>query len=433
MVVGFGPCGLYAALKLAEEGYRPLVLERGDAIPERDRKVDVFMEKGILDVTSNIQFGEGGAGAYSDGKLTTRIKDVRIGEVLEKLIEAGAPEEISTLAKPHVGTDLLKEVVMNIRKRIISLGGEVLFNSKLEDIRMKNGKVISIKVNQEEIPCEVLILALGHSARDTYEMLFDRGFTMIAKSMAVGVRVENLQWRINESQYGSVYLNPKLKPAEYSLTAKAPDQRGVYSFCMCPGGIVVPAASEEGMLAVNGMSYHARDGVNANSAVVVSVSPQDYGPHPLDGIRFQRELERKAFAMGGSSYHAPVQKVEDFLKGRISTSFDEVIPSYLPGVMPGNLENLFPRFITEGLKKGFTEFDRKIKGFAHHGSVMTGVETRTSSPLRIVRGEDLESVSIKGAYPAGEGAGYAGGIISSAVDGLKIAEAVIGKYQPGDI
>ncbi len=433
VVVGFGPCGLYAALKLAEEGYRPLVLERGDAIPERDRKVDIFMEKGILDVTSNIQFGEGGAGAYSDGKLTTRIKDVRIGEVLEKLIEAGAPEEISTLAKPHVGTDLLKEVVMNIRKRIISLGGEVLFNSKLEDIRMKNGKVISIKVNQEEIPCEVLILALGHSARDTYEMLFDRGFTMIAKSMAVGVRVENLQWRINESQYGSVYLNPKLKPAEYSLTAKAPDQRGVYSFCMCPGGIVVPAASEEGMLAVNGMSYHARDGVNANSAVVVSVSPQDYGPHPLDGIRFQRELERKAFAMGGSSYHAPVQKVEDFLKGRISTSFDEVIPSYLPGVKPGNLEDLFPRFITEGLKKGFTEFDRKIKGFAHHGSVMTGVETRTSAPLRIVRGEDLESVSIKGVYPAGEGAGYAGGIISSAVDGLKIAEAVIGKYQPGDI
>lgn len=433
VVVGFGPCGLYAALKLAEEGYRPLVIERGDAIPERDRKVDVFMEKGILDKASNIQFGEGGAGAYSDGKLTTRIKDVRVREVLDKLIEAGAPEEISTLAKPHVGTDLLKEVVMNMRKKIISLGGEVLFQSKLEDIRTRNGMVVSITVNGEEIPCEVLILALGHSARDTYEMLFDRGFTMIAKSMAVGVRVENLQWRINESQYGSVYLNPKLKPAEYSLTAKAPDQRGVYSFCMCPGGIVVPAASEEGMLAVNGMSYHARDGANANSAVVVSVSPEDYGPHPLDGIKFQRELERKAFLMGGSTYHAPVQKVEDFLNGRITTSFDEVIPSYLPGVKPGNLAELFPGYITEGLKKGFTEFDRKIKGFAHHGAVMTGVETRTSSPLRIVRTQELESVSIKGVYPAGEGAGYAGGIISSAVDGLKIAEAVIGKYQPGNL
>ncbi|WP_312650546.1 FAD-dependent protein [Proteiniclasticum sp.] len=433
VIVGFGPSGLYAALKLAEEGYRPLVIERGDAIPERDRKVDVFMEKGVLDSSSNIQFGEGGAGAYSDGKLTTRIKDGRVREVVDKLIEAGAPEEIATLAKPHVGTDLLKNVVMNMRKKIIALGGEVLFKSRLEDIRILNGKVVSVTVNKEEIPCEVLILALGHSARDTYEMLFDRGFTMIAKSMAVGVRVENLQWRINESQYGSAHKHPRLKPAEYTLTAKAPDLRGVYSFCMCPGGIVVPAASEEGMLAVNGMSYHARDGVNANSAVVVAVSPEDYGPHPLSGIEFQRELERKAFLMGGSSYHAPVQKVEDFLSGRITTSFDEVIPSYLPGVQAGNLADLFPRFITEGLKKGFTEFDRKIKGFAHHGAVMTGVETRTSSPLRIVRGENLESVNIKGVYPAGEGAGYAGGIISSAVDGLKIAEAVIGKYQPGGL
>lgn len=430
VVVGLGPCGLFTALKLAEEGYRPLVIERGEAIPERDRSVDLFMEKGILCPSSNIQFGEGGAGAYSDGKLTTRIKDIRVKEVLLKLMEAGAPEEIAYLAKPHVGTDLLKGVVMNIRKRIISLGGEVLFNTKLEDVEVRNGRVVSITANQEKIPCEVLILALGHSARDTYEMLFQKGFHMIAKSMAVGVRVENLQWRINESQYGSVYAHPKLRPAEYTLTAKARDQRGVYSFCMCPGGIVVPAASEEGMLAVNGMSYHARDGVNANSAVVVAVNPSDYGDHPLDGIRFQRDLEKKAFLMGGQNYHAPVQKVEDFLSGRITTSFHEVVPSYVPGVKPVDLNQLFPDFIVQGLRDGLTEFDRKIKGFAHHGSVMTGVETRTSAPVRILRGENLESTAVQGVYPAGEGAGYAGGIISSAVDGLKISEAVIRRYQP---
>ena len=430
VVVGFGPCGLFTALKLAEEGYRPLVLERGQEITERDQAVDLFMEKGILDPSSNIQFGEGGAGAYSDGKLTTRIKDVRVREVLEKLIDAGAPEDISYLAKPHVGTDLLKNVVKNIRNRIISLGGEVRFNTKLEDIEIRNGKVTSIIANREKIPCDVLVLAIGHSARDTYEMLFQRSFSMIAKSMAVGVRVENLQWRINESQYGSAHLHPKLKPAEYSLTAKAPDARGVYSFCMCPGGIVVPASSEEGMVAVNGMSYHARDGKNANSAVVVSVNPSDYGPHPLDGIRFQRELEKKAFQMGGGNYYAPVQKVEDFLSGRVSTSFGEVTPSYVPGVHFADFTKLFPAYITEGLKKGFTEFDRKIKGFSGHGAIMTGVETRTSSPVRILRGDHLESVNVSGVYPAGEGAGYAGGIISSAVDGLKIGEAVIRKYQP---
>lgn len=433
VVVGLGPSGLFTALKLAEEGYRPLVIERGQEIEKRDRAVDLFMEKGILDPSSNIQFGEGGAGAYSDGKLTTRIKDIRVREVLEKLIEAGAPEEISFQAKPHVGTDLLKDVVKNIRERIIALGGEVRFETKLEDIEVKNGKVVSITANKEKIPCEVLVLALGHSARDTYDMLFGRGFTMIAKSMAVGVRVENLQWRINESQYGSVHLNPKLKAAEYSLTAKAKDARGVYSFCMCPGGLVVPASSEEGMLAVNGMSYHARDGRNANSAVVVSVTPTDYGPHPLDGIRFQRALETRAFQMGGGNYHAPVQKVEDFLEGRMSTSFGEVLPTYMPGVKFADLGALFPSAITEALKTGLTEFDRKIKGFTRHGAIMTGVETRTSSPVRIVRDESLQSAQVRGVYPAGEGAGYAGGIISSAVDGLKIAESVISKYQPLDI
>ena len=431
VVVGLGPCGLFAALKLAEEGYRPLVLERGEEMDKRDATVDLFMEKGILNPQSNIQFGEGGAGAYSDGKLTTRIKDPRIHEVIDKLLVAGAPEEITYMAKPHVGTDLLKDVVVNMRKRILALGGEVRFNTQFEDVTIKQGQLQSIRANGEDIPAEVLVLALGHSARDTYETLFLRGFTMLAKSMAVGVRIENLQWRINENQYGASYTHPKLRPAEYSLAAKTSDARGVYSFCMCPGGLVVPAASEEGLLAVNGMSYHQRDGVNANAALVVSVTPKDYGDHPLDGIKFQRMLERKAYLLGGENYHAPVQKAADFLEGSKTKAFQEVLPSYVPGVKSVDLGALFPSFITKGLQEGLRQFDQKIKGFAGHGAVLTGVETRTSAPVRILRKEGLlESIDVEGVYPAGEGAGYAGGIISSAVDGLKVAEAIMGTYAP---
>lgn len=430
VVVGLGPAGLFAALKLAEEGYQPLVLERGASMKERDEKVDFFMKTGILDTKTNIQFGEGGAGAYSDGKLTTRIKDPRIHEVLAKLMEAGAPEEIAYLAKPHVGTDLLKGVVVKIRERILALGGEVRFLSQVEDLKVKDGKLQEITANGETFEAQVMILALGHSARDTYEMLHKREIQLEAKSMAVGVRIENLQWRISESQYGPSYEHPKLRPAEYTLAAKTRDGRGVYSFCMCPGGLVVPAASEEGHLVVNGMSYHARDKENANSALVVSVTPSDYGPHPLDGIAFQRSLERKAFLSGGGNYYAPVQKAEDFLSGRMTESFGEVTPSYEPGVRSLQLRDLFPSYISDGLEDGLLQFEKKIKGFTGHGALLTGVETRTSAPVRILRGETLESPSAEGLYPCGEGAGYAGGIVSSAVDGLKVAEAVIRKYKP---
>lgn len=430
VVVGLGPAGLFAALKLAEEGYCPLVLERGASMKERDEKVDFFMKTGILDVKTNIQFGEGGAGAYSDGKLTTRIKDPRIHEVLEKLLQAGAPEEIAYLSKPHVGTDLLKDVVVKIRERIKALGGEVRFLSTVEDFTVKDGVLREITVNGESMAVEVLVLALGHSARDTYETLFKRGVSMEAKSMAVGVRIENLQWRISESQYGPSFRHPKLRPAEYTLAAKTRDGRGVYSFCMCPGGLVVPAASEEGHLVVNGMSYHTRDKENANSALVVSVTPKDYGPHPLDGIVFQRKLERKAYELGGGGYHAPVQKAEDFLKGQLTESFAEVQPSYKPGVKSVLLSELFPSYIREGLEDGLLQFEMKIKGFTQYGALLTGVETRTSAPVRILRKESMESPSAEGLYPCGEGAGYAGGIVSSAVDGIKVAEAVISKYKP---
>ena len=430
VVVGLGPAGLFAALKLAEEGYCPLVLERGAPMKERDEKVDFFMKTGILDVKTNIQFGEGGAGAYSDGKLTTRIKDPRIHEVIDMLLSAGAPEEIAYLSKPHVGTDLLKEVVVKIRERIKEQGGEVRFYSQMENLKIKDGALKEITVNGEPFETEVMILALGHSARDTYETLFSKGITMEAKSMAVGVRIENLQWRISESQYGPSFLHPKLRPAEYTLAAKTRDGRGVYSFCMCPGGLVVPAASEEGHLVVNGMSYHARDKENANSALVVSVTPDDYGSHPLAGIAFQRNLEKKAFQLGGGSYHAPVQKVEDFLEGKLTETFGEVQPSYEPGVKSVFLKELFPSYITEGLEDGLLQFEKKIEGFTKHGALLTGVETRTSAPVRILRGDTLESPSAEGLYPCGEGAGYAGGIVSSAVDGIKVAEAVIRKYKP---
>lgn len=432
VIVGLGPAGLFAGLLLARHGYRPLIIERGQDVDKRTETVDKFMKGGALDTESNIQFGEGGAGAFSDGKLTTRIKDQRVKEVLKELILGGAPEEIAYLSKPHVGTDLLKGVVKSIREKIIALGGEVLFSEKLQDVRIRDGRLESITLSSGEVPCSVLILAIGHSSRDTYEMLFDRGVAMESKPMAMGVRVENLQTFIDRNQYGEFCGHERLKAAEYKLTAKLSDGRGAYSFCMCPGGYVVPAASEDGRLVVNGMSYHKRDGVNANSAIVVSVTPKDFGEHPLDGIAFQREIEAAAYREGGGGYIAPVQLVRDFLEGKVSKGFEGVTPSYVPGVAMRSMDNVLPDFLTKGLKEGFRSFDTKIKGFTSHGAIITGVETRTSAPLRIIRSADLQSMSARGLFPTGEGAGYAGGIISAAVDGMKAAESIMSSYRPMD-
>lgn len=430
VIVGFGPAGIFCALTLAKHGYEPMVMERGDDVDKRTAAVDAFMAGGPLDTESNIQFGEGGAGAFSDGKLTTRIKDQRVKEVLTELIEAGAPAEIAYLSKPHVGTDILKNVVRNMRKKIESLGGEITFRQKLEDIGTEEGKVRSARVSGKDVPVEALVLAIGHSARDTYEMLFNKGIDMEAKSMAVGARVENLQELIDSNQYGKWAGHERLRASEYKLTRKLSDGRGAYSFCMCPGGFVVPAASEDGRLVVNGMSYHARDGRNANSAIVVSVTPDDYGSHPLDGIRFQRMIEEKAFNAGGGNYTAPVQLVSDFIEGRVSTSLGAVTPTYVPSVGFADIGGILPDAVTRGLREALTDFNVKIRGFAENGAVLTGVETRTSAPVKIVRSHELQSLSCEGLYLAGEGAGYAGGIVSAAVDGIKAAESIMKRYKP---
>ncbi|NLZ48492.1 MAG: FAD-dependent oxidoreductase [Clostridiales bacterium] len=432
VVVGFGPAGIFAALTLAENGYKPIVIERGEDVDKRTETVNKFWETGQLDVNSNVQFGEGGAGAFSDGKLTTRIKDKRCDYVLKKLVEAGAPEEIAYLAKPHVGTDLLKGVVKNIRERIIELGGEVLFSNKLEEIKHENGKLKSIIANGREINCENLILAIGHSARDTYEMLYKNKIYMEPKAFAIGVRIEHLQEVINKSQYGEMYDHPKLKAADYKLTYQSERlNRAVYSFCMCPGGVVVSAASEENRLVTNGMSYHARDLENANSALVVTVRPEDFeGNSPLRGMEFQRYYEALAYKLGGGGYKAPVQLLGDFMEDRLSTKIGRVKPSYTGGYIFEDLRKCLPPYVIEALKEAIPVFDKRINGYGDKDAVLTGIETRTSAPVRIQRDENLESISIKGIYPAGEGAGYAGGIISAAVDGIKVAEKIIEKYSP---
>ncbi len=432
VVVGFGPAGIFAALLLAEKGYKPLVIERGEDVDKRTETVDNFWKTGKLNTESNVQFGEGGAGAFSDGKLTTRIKDTRCDYVLRELVKAGAPEEITYIAKPHVGTDLLKGVVKNIREKIKSLGGEVLFSSKLEEIKIEDGKVKSIIVNGKEIQCENLILAIGHSSRDTYEMLHKVGVFMEPKAFAIGVRIEHPQELINKSQYGEMYNHPKLKAAEYRLTYQSEKlKRAVYSFCMCPGGVVVAAASENERLVSNGMSYHARDLDNANSALVVTVGPDDFeGDSPLRGMEFQRHYENLAYKLGGGNHKAPVQLVGDFMKDKVSTKLGEVVPSYTAGYVFKDLRECLPEYVVEALKEGIMDFDKKIKGYGNYDAILTGIETRTSAPVRMNRDENLQSVSVVGLYPAGEGAGFAGGIISAAVDGLKVAEKIIQEYKP---
>lgn len=432
VVVGFGPTGIFAALLLAQKGYKPLVIERGEDVDKRTVTVDNFWKDGKLNLESNVQFGEGGAGTFSDGKLTTRSKDSRCDYVLRELVKAGAPEEITYMGKPHVGTDLLKEVVRTIREKIKSLGGEVRFSSKLEYIKSEDGKVSSIIVNGEEIPCENIILGIGHSSRDTYEMLNEIGVFMEPKAFAVGVRIEHPQTVINKSQYGEAHEHPRLKAAEYRLTYQSKKlERAVYSFCMCPGGVVVAAASEENRLVSNGMSYHARDLDNANSALVVTVSPDDFeGDSPLRGMEFQRKYEGLAYTLGGGGSKAPIQLVGDFMEDRVSEKLGSVIPSYKPGYEFRDLRECLPSYVIEALKEAIVEFDRKIKGYGDADSVLTGIETRTSAPVRLTRTEGLESISLSGLYPAGEGAGFAGGIISASVDGLKVAERIINKYKP---
>ena len=433
VVVGLGPGGLFAAWQLAQNGYRPLVIERGRPIDERVRDVEHYWQTGELNTESNVAFGEGGAGTFSDGKLTTRIKDAKIDGVAAQLIRCGAPEEIAYLAKPHIGTDRLRLVVKTMREQIAALGGEVRFSAKLTGIRTADGELRSIRVSEngreQTIECAALLLAIGQGARDTYEMLFDAGIAMAPKAFAVGVRAEHPQAMINRSQYGDFFDHPRLGAASYNLTGKS-GTRGVYTFCMCPGGRVVASASGEGQAVVNGMSDYARDGENANAAVVVQVGPEDFGNHPLAGMRFQEKLERDAFALGQGT--APASRVADYLARQKTTAFDAVRPTYRPGVTGANLWDCLPDFVAQGIADGLTQFGRQLKGYDRGDAVLTAVESRTSSPVRILRGPDRQSVSCRGLYPIGEGTGYAGGIVSAAVDGWHAAEAVMTRFKPED-
>jgi Uncharacterized FAD-dependent dehydrogenases len=432
LIIGSGPAGLFAGLLLARYGYKPLIFERGENIVERTTLVNTYWSSGRLDLDTNVQFGEGGAGTFSDGKLTTRINDERCDKVLQEFYNCGASEEILYKAKPHIGSDVLKNVIINMRREIEQLGGEIRFNSKMTSLKVKNGRIVGIIVNgSEEVDAEIVILAIGHSARDTFQSLFDAGVKFERKPFSIGVRIEHPQQMINEAQYGNAHTHPSLGAADYQLYYKTGD-RTAYSFCMCPGGLVVASASEHGMIVTNGMSEFARDRENANSAFVVSVEPGDFGGNsPLSGMEFQRIWERKAYEAGGGDNSAPVQKLQDFVDGNISKVFKTVKPSYTGSFKAADLNCCLPDYVSEAMKASLGFFERKLKGFAMKDAVLTGVETRTSSPVRIPRSVTLESEGITGLYPAGEGAGYAGGIMSAAVDGLRIAEQIIKTFtQP---
>ncbi len=431
VIIGTGPAGLFAGLFLSRSGYKPVVLERGDDVETRNARVNEFWNGGELDPESNVQFGEGGAGTFSDGKLTTLINDRRCRTVLEEFVRAGAPEDILYRNKPHIGTDLLKSVVKNIRQEIIENGGEVRFRAKVTDFVIKSGSIEAVIINDKErLNCNVVMLAIGHSARDTFEVLYQRGVKMNHKPFSIGLRIEHPQELINRAQYGQFAEHPVLGAADYKLSYHAKNGRGAYTFCMCPGGYVVAAASEKGCLVTNGMSEYRRDGSNANSALLVSVTPDDFqSPHPLAGVEFQRKWERLAFQLGGGNYRAPVQLTGDFLADRPSSGWGDVRPTYKPGVVFAPLRECLPDYVVETLKEAIAYFDSKIKGFAMPDSILTGVETRSSSPVRIIRDENYLS-NIQGLYPVGEGTGYAGGIMSSAVDGIKAAEKVIERYAP---
>ena len=427
VVVGMGPAGLFAALTLARAGVPPIVLERGRPVEERTADVERFWVGGPLDPGSNVQFGEGGAGTFSDGKLTTGINDPRIDHIFRIFVTHGAPEDILWSHKPHIGTDVLRRVVVSLRRELLALGCDLRFGHQLTGLAIHGGRLSGLQITADgasyALPCEALLLAPGHSARDTFSMLLEQGVPMEAKPFAIGVRIEHSQASVSQAQYGPAWT--KLPPSDYKLACHLPDGRSAFTFCVCPGGQVVAAASEPGRLVTNGMSCRARDGGNINGGFLVGVSPSDFGSsHPLAGIAFQQRWEEAAFTLGGGGFRAPVQTVGDFLAGQPSVRLGTITPTYRPGVTPADLRACLPPFVTDTLAGALPIFDRKLHGFAHLDAVLTGVETRSSSPVRILRGADLQS-PLRGLYPCGEGAGWAGGITSAAVDGIKAAEAVL--------
>ncbi|MDD5393836.1 MAG: NAD(P)/FAD-dependent oxidoreductase [Thiothrix sp.] len=427
LVVGFGPCGIMAGLVLAQMGFRPIILERGKKVRERTKDTWGLWRKGELDPESNVQFGEGGAGTFSDGKLYSQIKDPKHygRKVLTEFVKAGAPEEILYLSKPHIGTFRLVKMVENIRHEIERLGGEIRFKQQVTDVLLEHGQLRGVVLaSGEQIYSDHVVLALGHSARDTFTMLHERGVFMEAKPFSVGFRIEHPQALIDQARFGKHAGNEKLGAADYKIVHHAKNGRSVYSFCMCPGGQVVAATSEKGRVVTNGMSQYSRAERNANAGIVVGITPDDYPGGPLAGLEFQRQWESRAYELGGGNYLAPGQLVGDFIKGIASTQLGTVEPSYQPGVHLTSLDSSLPGYVIEAVREALPAFERQIKGFSLYDAVLTGVETRTSAPLRITRGKDLQCLNVKGLYPAGEGAGYAGGILSAGVDGVRIAEAV---------
>ncbi len=427
VIAGFGPAGMFCALLLSEFGYNPIVLERGDEVDSRIKKVESFFSGNELDTETNVQFGEGGAGTFSDGKLMTRISDSLCRYILERLVEMGAPEEILFEAKPHIGTDKLRSVVKAVRQRIIANGGEVRFLTKLDSICLTNNEVSSVSSNGNDIETSALVLAVGHSARDTFEMLLGHGVIMEPKPFSVGARIEHKQADVDKSLYGDLAQTLSLPKGEYQLSHRRPDGRAAYTFCMCPGGSVVAAASEPETVVTNGMSEYLRDKENANAALVVSVSKNDFGSGVLDGVDFARSLEKRAYSLSGS-YKAPSTNVGAFLEGKSHSK--SVVPTYRPGVTECDFDKLFPEFVTDMMREGLRKFSRQMACFGDMGAVLTAPETRTSSPVRITRNESLTALGISNLYPCGEGAGYAGGIVSAAVDGVKVALKIIESIAP---
>lgn len=428
VIVGAGPAGLFSALTLVQNNIKPIIIEQGESVEKRKESVNTFLKTGKLNPSSNVQFGEGGAGTFSDGKLTTGINSPFCRKVLEEFVKFGAPKQILYLSKPHIGTDNLINIIKNMREYIISKGGTFLFETKVTDFEFVNNHISRVYMLhdgvEQTLETDNVILAIGHSSRDTFETLYNKGIIMEPKNFSVGVRIEHLQKWINEAQYGTI-TKLNLPPAEYKLAYHSESGRSCYTFCMCPGGVIMASSNEPDTIVTNGMSYYSRDGENANSAVLVNVTPEDFKSNsPLAGIYFQKDLEEKAFKLGGSNYFAPIQRVEDFLNNEKSKSIGIVKPTYQPGITLSNLNEILPTFVSDTLKEGIRYFDTKLHGFANPDSILTGLETRSSSPVKILRNEKLIS-NISGIYPCGEGAGYAGGIMSAAVDGIKCAISLL--------